>query len=86
MPADMIHVLLIFDHNSGRLIRQQEFTDAAEATQAYSDAEAENRDRDRLEIVLVGSDSLATIHRTHGHYFAVDPARTPAVNRFLAGV
>lgn len=32
-----------------------------------------------IEIVLIGADSIDTIHRTHGHYFSTDDA----VERYL---
>lgn len=65
-----IHFLLVYDVRQQRLVRQDDFRDAKEAAAAYERLEAEHRmDRD-LEIVLVGADSLATIMRTHGHYFA----------------
>jgi hypothetical protein len=41
--------------------------DAAQA--AYAEAEQANGLAGNLDIVLVGSDSLATIERTHSSYF-----------------
>lgn len=65
------HFLLVYSYDKGELVAQDEFTDQALATAAYSDAEAKYRDKlDHFEIVLVGSDSIETIMRTHGHYFA----------------
>lgn len=81
MPLMMIHFLLIYDHQQEKLLCEDVFHDAQEAADAYSKAEREYRNRDELEIVLVGSDSINTIHRTHGHYFK-DGARS----KYLAGV
>lgn len=78
----MIHFLLIYDHQSEMLLDQRVFTDAEEAAEAYSDAERNAFGREQLEIVLVGSDSIETVHRTHGHYFG----RVPAASKYLAGV
>lgn len=67
--ADMIFVLLVFDHRKGRLIREEAFADSELALSAYAEAEQELSYQDNLEIVLVGSDSVETIHKTHGHYY-----------------
>ena len=34
--------------------------------------EREHGDEPNIEIVLVGSDSIETVHRTHGNYFGED--------------
>lgn len=41
----------------------------------YDDVEAEYRDNPDIEVVLVSSDSLATIRKTHGNYFRVGSVR-----------
>lgn len=71
----MLHFLLIFDHAHGRMVRQQQFTDADEAAAAYAEAEQEYEDRVGYEVVLLGADSEETLHHTHGQYF-----RTSSVN------
>ncbi len=80
----MRHFLLIYDHDERRLIDQRDFDGsmADEATAAYREAEREHGRASSIEIVLVGADSIETIHRTHGHYFGatspVDKYLTPA--------
>lgn len=80
----MKHFLLIYDHGERRLIDQRDFDDSMAdlATEAYREAEFEHGRRTGIEIVLVGADSIETIHRTHGHYFGaaspVDKYLTPA--------
>ena len=70
MAQTLHHFLLVYDYAEGRLVRQDVFTDATEASAAYARAEREHKDQlADLEIVLVGSDSIETIMRTHGHYF-----------------
>lgn len=64
-----VHFLLVYSLDQGRLIRQDEFTDRAEATRAYDRAERDCQALDRFEIVLVGADSIETVRKTHGHYF-----------------
>jgi hypothetical protein len=64
------HFLLVFDHAAGRLISMQEFgTDGKSALAAYAETELACRDRDLIEIVLIGSDSYDTVKLTHANYF-----------------
>ncbi len=81
----LVHFLLIFDHDKGELLVTQEFTDSAEALVAYADAErkVELEHSDALiEVVLIGSDSIETIMRTHANYFD----GTVSVSEYLAGI
>lgn len=67
---NMIHVLLVYNHAQGKLVDCQTFEDAHAATEAYATAELGNDSKSgEFEVVLVGSDSIDTIHKTHGHYF-----------------
>jgi len=70
MTAPTVHFLLVYSLKERKLIREEEFKDSARAVRAYGEAEFENRDNDDYEIVLVGSDSIQTIMKTHGHYFS----------------
>lgn len=64
------HFLLVFDHDAGQLIETVEFgPDGDRAVKAYAAKEAEYRLNPRIEIVLIGSDSLATVRLTHANYF-----------------
>ena len=63
------HYLLVFDHRLGKLTRCEEFADATKAVEAYSATEREHEGENYLEIVLIGSDSLETVRRTHSNYF-----------------
>jgi hypothetical protein len=50
---------------------QDEYTDSDEAIAAYNAAEKLYRPNlARFEIVLIGADSIATVMKTHGHYFS----------------
>lgn len=69
MGTELVHYLLVFDHDAGRLIHEQEFRDGDEAVMAYSAMEKLHETRKRLEVVLIGSDSIETIRRTHANYF-----------------
>jgi len=65
-----VHFLLVYSFDQEKLVEQEEFTDSDAATKAYGEAEARYRHHDRYEIVLVGADSIETVMKTHGHYFA----------------
>lgn len=83
MNEPIQHFLLVFDHEQGRLIETEEFgTDGESAVAAYAAKEHDYRDRKRIEIVLVGSDSLETVKLTHANYF--DGSVT--VSKYLAGI
>ena len=83
MNEPIQHFLLVFDHEQGQLIDTEEFgTDGDAALSAYAAKEREYRDRERIEIVLVGSDSLETVRLTHANYF--DGSVT--VSQYLAGI
>lgn len=72
MSALTVHFLLVYSHQEHKLVSQYEFKDSAKAVAAYGIAEQENRDNNEYEIVLIGSDSIETIMKTHGHYFSND--------------
>lgn len=84
MARELVHFLLVFDHDAGELIDQTDFGDDAEAAvAAYSVCEERFRDRDRIEVVLIASDSIETIRGTHSNYFDGSVAHS---SRFLAGL
>jgi hypothetical protein len=72
VPGPTVHFLLVYSHKEQVLLKQDEFRDATKATRAYAEAEADYRGQSDFEIVLIGSDSIGTIMKTHGHYFAAD--------------
>ena len=58
-------------------------TDADAAARIYSECEAEYRDREGFEFVLVGADSIETIRKTHSHYFDGGDDETTTFSRLL---
>ena len=66
-----VHVLLVYSLVKQELLTHREFSSSEqdEAFLAYAAAEADHRDLDDVEIVLVAADSLETIRHTHGSYF-----------------
>lgn len=70
MGVKLRHYLLVFDHRDGRLVGEPaEFRNVDEAVRAYATAEREHDSDDRVEVVLIGSDSLETIAKTHPNFF-----------------
>lgn len=65
----LIHFLLVFDHDQSKLIEEETFEDGAIAVQAYGEMERKYGGRDRIEVVLIGSDSRETVRHTHANYF-----------------
>jgi len=67
--------LLIYNVATQRLIRANDLGDnTTGAVSEYAACERQYRGNKDIEVVLIGSDSLETIKKTHGHYFGeVDP-------------
>jgi hypothetical protein len=82
MTKGIKHFLIVFDHAAGHLAEPViEFgEDSERAVAAYAAKEEEFRDRDLIEIVLIGSDSLDTVKLTHANYFD----GSVAVSKYLA--
>ncbi len=64
-----INFLITFDHDARKLIDLQEFRNTAQALQAYSEREEQYRNNFRVEVVLLGADSIEAIKVTHSNYF-----------------
>lgn len=86
-PQDQVTLyLVVFDHEAQRAAEEvREFGDSVEAAAAYEDAERRFADRDDIEVVLIGSDSLETIKFTHPNYFGTPQGLSDLVDRVLAG-
>lgn len=84
MMGRIQHFLLVFNHAEGRLIEETKFGEARDrAVAAYAEREETYRDQPEIEIVLIGSDSLKTVRRTHANYYDGSVA---SVSRFLQGI
>lgn len=82
MREQIQHYLLVFDHEQSQLIQIEEFgQDSDAAIVAYAEREAQYADRKRIEVVLLGSDSLETVKVTHANYFG-----SPRTSKYLAGI
>jgi hypothetical protein len=68
-PKDIKHFLVVYDLAVGKASVREFGTDYDAALAAYAEAEGDLATRDVYDIVLIGSDSLETIKRTHSSYF-----------------
>lgn len=77
------HFLIVFDHSEHALIDVRHFDEDSDAAlSAYAATEQAFRERKRVEIVLIGSDSFETVQRTHANYFG----DVPVVSPYLIGI
>lgn len=71
-PDEIKHFLVEFDPATGEVHVRRFGTDYEAAQAAYAAAEKDRGVGTNLDIVLLSSDSLATIKRTHSSYFTGD--------------
>lgn len=64
-----IDFLITFDHDARKQISLEEFRNTAQALKAYSEREEQYRNNSRVEVVLLGADSIEAIKVTHSNYF-----------------
>ena len=80
--SDLILFLLVFDRTSGELVSINQYDNQDLATSELSLEERKNADSENIEVVLIGSDSIETLKRTHGHYFSGSETN-PDYNKLL---
>jgi hypothetical protein len=68
-PNDIQHFLVVYDVTHGPATVEEFGSDYEAALAAYTEREHEYRERDGVDIVLLGADSLETIKQTHSSYF-----------------
>lgn len=67
-----------------RSVQLEDFgADEIEATDAYSRLERELAGQRDVEVVLLGSDSLENVRKTHSHYFCSDEEVLASVEKNL---
>jgi hypothetical protein len=66
---DIQHFLVTYYTRESRVDVQEFGNDHDAALEAYMELEYKYRDREDLDIVLLGADSLETVKRTHSSYF-----------------
>jgi hypothetical protein len=64
------YFLITYDLRAHEVVVDNFDADLDKAAGMYSVLEERYADDDRIEVVLVGADSIETIHKTHSHYFA----------------
>ncbi len=74
-PDEIKHFLVSYDLATGKTKVESFRTDYDSAQTAYAEAERENADDEKLDIVLLSADSLETIKQTHSSYFSGDSRR-----------
>lgn len=77
------HFLLVFDHAAAKLIDEQEFDDVYAAMAAYERYESQFDSNDKMEVVLIGADSIETVRETHANYFDGTAALAHALAKIL---
>lgn len=65
----MRNYLVVFDKARGHITHFEEFDDGATALRARFAAERRHVGDPNIEIVVLGADSVANLHRTHARYF-----------------
>ena len=80
-----VHVLLVYDLVAGRLVSQEEFSDGTKALARYVEMERNHLRDPKVEIVLVGADSLDTIRQTHASYFSEKMTLEETAKSLLVG-
>ena len=68
-----IDFLITYDHDARKQISLKEFRDTTQALKAYSEREEQYRHNPRVEVVLLGAESIDDIRITHSNYFENTP-------------
>ena len=67
--AQINHFLVVYDIRNGLAHVDAFGRNYDDALAAYAEAEEIHRRDDNVEVVLLGSDSIETLERTHSSYF-----------------
>jgi len=67
--VDINYFLVIYDIAAGEAVVESFEGDDERALAAYEAAERKHRRDGNVEVVLLGSDSIETLKRTHASYF-----------------
>lgn len=71
-PSQVNNWILVFDWRSANFVMWDMVSlDASEAVEAYSRYEREFPEDNFYEVVLIGSSDIATVQKTHSHYFGI---------------
>jgi hypothetical protein len=64
----MVHVVLVYQREEGRLLLQESYDDSRTAMYRQFALERLPEYAD-MEVVVLSADSIETLHETHGRYF-----------------
>jgi hypothetical protein len=67
--ADIQHFIVVYDIAGRRADVEDCGSDYARALARYEELERTYRDDSNVEVVMLGSDSIEAIHKTHSSYF-----------------
>ncbi len=67
--ADIQHFLVVYDIANRRAEVEDCGSDYAQALARYEELERAYREDSNVEVVMLGSDSIEAIHKTHSSYF-----------------
>ena len=67
--VQVIDFLITFDHDTRKQVGLEEFHNTTQALKAYGEREEQYRDNPRVEVVLLGAESIDAIKVTHSNYF-----------------
>lgn len=68
-PEHIEHYLVIYDIPAAKADVISYGTDYEAAVEAYDEIEKQHREDAHIDVVLLGSDSVETLKRTHSSYF-----------------
>ena len=72
-PSPINNWIIVFDWNSGKFVSWDIVGRTPdEAIKAYVNYEKQFPASDNYEVVLIGSSNVATVRRTHSHYFGIE--------------
>ncbi|QCV95642.1 hypothetical protein [Acidipropionibacterium acidipropionici] len=81
------YFILVYNRAKRALMQTLRYgTQADLAVADYSKFEHEYEKDHDVEVVLIGSDSLETVRRTHANYFGSNEVTDPRLRRILATV
>ncbi|KAA2264029.1 hypothetical protein F0L68_08535 [Solihabitans fulvus] len=66
--TDMVHVVLVYQREAGRLLLEEPYDDLHTAMRRRFALERTS-EYDDMEIVVLSADSTETLRETHGRYF-----------------
>ena len=80
--TDVVHVVLVYQRERGRLLLKESYADGDQAMRRRFDLEREPQYAG-MEIVVLSANSEATLRETHGRYFLTDAELIQRLSRSI---